>query len=238
MRPGNTSAGIDCRATARGRAGRWGLLLALLAADGAHAQTTTGRVVAVSDGDTLRVLVQGGQLKVRLAEIDAPEVGHGKKKPAQPHGGDARRALSSLVFGQTVRVEQQDRDRYGRVVGRVFVGPVDVNAALVRDGWAWVYRRYSRDPSLPPLEAAARAARRGLWAAPNPMPPWEWRRAGAATTPTRPAPVARTEGGQCAGKTRCGQMASCEEARFYLQSCGARRLDSDRDGMPCESLCR
>lgn len=167
----------------------WILLLVLWPAALACAQTYEGRVVSIQDGDTVRVLYRGGELKIRLAEIDAPEIGHGRKKPGQPHGGDARRALSALVFGREVRVEQQDRDRYGRVVGRVFVGPVDVNAALVRDGWAWVYRRYSRDPALPPLEEAARAARRGLWAAPHPVP----RRRPRARPPSpapRPASVA------------------------------------------------
>ena len=71
-----------------------------------------------------------------------------------------------------------DTDRYGRTVGRVFVGQTDVNAALVRQGAAWVYRQYAHDPALLVLEQAARDDRRGLWALPEAerVPPWEWRR--------------------------------------------------------------
>lgn len=100
----------------------------------AHAGSVfEGRVVGVSDGDTITVLVGGHeQIKVRLAEIDAPE-------KAQPFGQRSKQALSDLVFGKTVRVEQQDTDRYGRVVGRVFVDGTDVNVEQIRQGMAWAY---------------------------------------------------------------------------------------------------
>jgi endonuclease YncB( thermonuclease family) len=83
----------------------------------AYAQTYQGKVVGVLDGDTLIVLTpQKQQIKVRLAEIDAPE-------KRQPFGQRSKQSLSDLVFGKQVRVEQQDRDRYGRVVGKVYVEP-------------------------------------------------------------------------------------------------------------------
>jgi|tagenome__1003787_1003787.scaffolds.fasta_scaffold20941564_2 nuclease-like protein len=82
-----------------------------------------------------------GSTKVRLAEIDTPESG-------QPYGSRARQALSDLAFGKSARVVAQDTDRYGRMVGRVYVGSLDVNAEMVRQGAAWVYRRYSHDASL------------------------------------------------------------------------------------------
>ncbi|EHL97191.1 nuclease-like protein [Acetobacteraceae bacterium AT-5844] len=69
-----------------------------------------------------------------------------------------------------------DVDRYDRTVGRIYTGPVDVNAEMVRQGMAWVYTRYNRDPELPRLQAEAKAARRGLWREANPVPPWDWRR--------------------------------------------------------------
>lgn len=132
----------------------------------------TGRVVGISDGDTLTLLTADRrQTKVRLAEIDTPE-------RRQPYGSRAREALAELAFQREVRVVVEETDRYGRSVGHVYAGGRNVNAELVRRGAAWVYDRYNRDPALPVLEAEARAARRGLWSLPaaERMPPWEWRR--------------------------------------------------------------
>jgi endonuclease YncB( thermonuclease family) len=137
----------------------------------ARAAEFAGRVVGVSDGDTLTVLTGAREeVRVRLAEIDAPESG-------QPYGARSKQVLSDLAFGRQVRVSTVDIDRYDWVVGRVHAGSRDVNAQMVRQGAAWVFVRYSRDPALPPMEAEARAARRGLWALPEAerMPPWEWR---------------------------------------------------------------
>lgn len=130
-----------------------------------------GRVVALADGDTLTVLTDAKeQVRIRLAEIDTPERG-------QPYGNRARQHLSDLVFDKQVRVEVQNTDHYGRTVGRVHEGRVDVNAEMVRQGAAWVYRRYSRDQTLLRIEDEAKAARRGLWSLPEAdrVPPWEWR---------------------------------------------------------------
>lgn len=147
--------------------------LMLLATQAASAVEIAGRVVGISDGDTLTVL-DGAQrqVRVRLAAIDTPESG-------QPYGDRARQALSDLAFGKAVRIVVVDTDRYGRTVGRVHEGAVDVNAEMVRRGAAWVFRRYSDDPALLRLEAEARAAKRGLWALPEAerTPPWEWRAA-------------------------------------------------------------
>jgi len=111
------------------------------------------------------------QVKVRLAEIDTPE-------HRRPYGTRARQALSDLAFRQEACVVVVDTDRYGRTVGRVWVGRTDVNAEMVRQGAAWVYRRYSRGPALLVLEQAARDGRRGPWALPEVerVPPWAWRR--------------------------------------------------------------
>lgn len=138
---------------------------------------------------------------------------------------------------------ETDRDRYGRTVGRVYVGGMDVNAELVRQGAAWVYRHYAKDPALFALEDEARAAKRGLWTLPEAqqIPPWEWRKAGRQQAPAAAPPVALpspTDAFTCGAKRYCREMTSCAEARFYLNSCGLSRLDGDRDGTPCESLCR
>lgn len=218
------------------------LLLTLAPSFSVQAQEHTGRVVGVSDGDTITVLdAEKRQIKVRLAEIDTPESG-------QPYGSRAKQELSELIFNKMVTVKVQDTDRYGRTVGRVYVDGLDVNAEMVRRGAAWVYRQYAKDQSLYALEHQARQDRRGLWGLPEAeqIPPWEWRHAkrGPSTRevriPTNTQPSSRSigQGFSCGDKTTCGQMSSCAEARFYLEQCGLDRLDRDKDGVPCESLCR
>jgi endonuclease YncB( thermonuclease family) len=206
----------------------------------------TGKVVGISDGDTLTLLVPDGtsfkQVKVRLGEIDTPE-------RKQPYGTRAQQALSDLAFNQQARVVVQDTDRYGRTVGRVYVGGTDVNAELVKQGAAWAYRQYLKDQSLLALEAEAKAAKRGLWGLPEAQrcPPWDWRKNACPTSATPPAPASpaasapatpASGGFTCAGKRYCREMTSCEEAKFYLTQCGVRSLDGNHDGVPCETLCR
>jgi endonuclease YncB( thermonuclease family) len=137
----------------------------------AGAQTITGRVVGVTDGDTLTVLEGRTQHKVRVHGIDAPEKG-------QPFSNRAQEYASALAFGKTVTVRRRDTDRYGRVVGEVELpGGADLGREMVRAGLAWWFRRYApKDRDLPRLEAEARGARRGLWADRQPTPPWEWRK--------------------------------------------------------------
>jgi len=208
----------------------------------------TGKVVGISDGDTLTLLVPEGasfkQFKVRLGEIDTPE-------SRQPYGNRAKQALSDLAYNQQAHVVVQDTDRYDRTVGRVFVGGVDVNAEMVKQGAAWVYRQYLKDQSLLTLEQQAKAAKRGLWGLPETerCPPWDWRKGSCptasavpASSPASPAvsaPKAAASGGfSCSGKRYCREMTSCEEAKFYLNTCGVRSLDGNHDGVPCETLCR
>lgn len=127
----------------------------------------------MKDGDTIELLTPERRLyTIRLAEIDAPEKG-------QPYGQKAKQALSDLCFGKDVTGRKVATDRYGRTVARIYAGGADVNAELVRAGAVWLYLRYLTDESLRPLEAEARAARRGLWGLParEQVPPWEWRRA-------------------------------------------------------------
>lgn len=205
----------------------------------AHAGSVfEGRVVGVADGDTITVLTDGREsIRIRLAEIDAPE-------KSQAFGQRSKQALSDMVFGKTVRVEQKDVDRYGRVVGRIFIGGTDVNAEQVRQGMAWAYRQYLRDTTLITVEKEAREARRGLWSDPHPVPPWEYRHGGRGKSVGVDAPLrlgreARDgeSARQCGAKRYCSQMTSCEEARYYLTQCGVSSLDRDGDGIPCESLC-
>lgn len=151
------------------------LLLALACA--AHAETVTGRVVGVADGDTITVLdADKVQHKIRLAGIDAPE-----KK--QAFGNRSKESLSGLVFDKTVNVETEKRDRYGRQIGKVLVNGQDVNLAQVERGMAWFYRQYQREQSpddrklYEAAEDAAKAGKRGLWRDTEPVPPWDFRHA-------------------------------------------------------------
>lgn len=208
----------------------WGLLYAQ-----AYGSIYEGKVIGVSDGDTLTVLISGRQMKVRLAEIDAPE-------KRQAFGERSKQSLSDLVYGKQVKVKKQDRDRYGRIVGRVYARGLDVNAEQVKRGMAWIYRQYNRDRSLLALEHEARGAKRGLWIDPNPIPPWKYRHASKTKWVARSTPVqvqAKViSGPQCERKRYCNEMTSCEEAKAYLRQCGLNELDLDRDGVPCDALCR
>jgi endonuclease YncB( thermonuclease family) len=129
-----------------------------------------GSVIRIADGDTLTILSPvKKQVKIRLAEIDTPERG-------QPFGTWAKNQLSDMVFQKDIAIKQVDIDRYDRIVGRVYVGELDVNAELVRIGAAWVYRKYAKDASLYDLEEEARMAKRGLWSQAPQISPWEWRK--------------------------------------------------------------
>ena len=139
------------------------------------AQALEGKVVGVSDGDTLTLLdATKSQRRVRLAEIDSPESN-------QEFGRRAKEALSKLCFGKHAEVRDTSADRYQRVVGTVYCDGVNANSELVRQGMAWVYVQYaSKSSPLFALEKVARANKLGLWADPHATPPWEWRRAGRA----------------------------------------------------------
>ena len=143
------------------------LLLLSLGTTWALAETVTGRVVGVADGDTLTVLDSNNvQHKVRLVEIDAPE-------SKQPYGSRSKQALSDLIYNKQVSVKSSGKDRYGRVLGRVYLGDLDVNREMVRLGSAWAYREYLTDKTLLAVEADAKASGHGLWGLPEAerMPP-------------------------------------------------------------------
>ena len=128
-----------------------------------------GRVVRVRDGDSIVVLRGGIGVEVRLDGVDCPEL-------AQAFGRRAKSLTSDLVFGKSVRLVGKGRDRYDRELAEVLLPDGrSLNRELVAAGFAWWYRKYSTDRSLETLERTARTERRGLWAVPNPVPPWEFR---------------------------------------------------------------
>jgi len=146
-----------------------------------HSAEFSGKVVGVSDGDTITVLREGNvQEKVRFHGIDCPESG-------QPFGSKAKAFTSEHAFGLTVRVVAFDKDKYGRTIGDVYLpdGAL-LNVELVTAGLAWWYRKYAPDDEvLAQLENEARAAKRGLWADSNPVAPWHWRLTSTSTLPSR-----------------------------------------------------
>ncbi len=211
--------------------------LLLLVGSLAEAADFSGKVIAVLDGDTLLVLRNGNPVKVRLAEVDAPE-------KAQPYGAASRESLAGMVTGKRIRVAGRAVDDYGRLVATVYAGDLNVNHEQVRRGMAWEYSRYHSNRELVALQQDARQAGRGLWAGEGGIEPSQWRRQhpGAAqpgaTIPPVPAPAAASAPDvSCGSKKHCSEMSSCEEARHYLAQCGPKSLDGDRDGAPCERLC-
>ena len=142
-----------------------------------NADTLTGRVVGIADGDTLTLLdATNTQHKIRLSGIDSPEKG-------QPFGQVCKKSLSGLAYDRVAVIESNKLDRYGRVIGKVLVNGQDVNLEQVRRGCGWHYKKYQNEQILDDrlsynaAEESARASRVGLWTDNEPMPPWEWRKA-------------------------------------------------------------
>lgn len=127
-------------------------------------------VVAIQDGDTLTCLAEDKQqIKVRLAEIDAPE-------KRQDYGARSKQSLAELCYQQHATLHTESTDRYGRSVAHVECQGVDANTEQVRRGMAWVYDKYVKDKSLYEIQQDAQQARRGLWADKSPTAPWDFRR--------------------------------------------------------------
>ncbi len=131
----------------------------------------TGQVVRIADGDTLTLLVDTRQVKVRLWGIDAPE-------KDQAFGTRSKQALAQAVMGKTVVVHSHGTDRYGRTLGWVVAGGATVNLDQVRNGMAWWYQQYApKAADLAQAQRQAQAQRKGLWVDAAPEPPWEFRKA-------------------------------------------------------------
>lgn len=136
-----------------------------------YAADYTGRVVGVLDGDTLEVLHDQHPERIRLNGIDCPE-------KRQAYGQKAKHAVSALVFEKEVTLQTHGLDKYRRTIADVLLSDgTNVNQELVKEGWCWWYWKYAPlDAELEKLEQGARKAKKGLWADPQPVPPWEWRK--------------------------------------------------------------
>lgn len=151
------------------------VLVLLLQAGQILADTIEGRVIDVSDGDTITVLdAQRQQHKIRLAGVDAPE-------KTQPFGQASKRHLSDLVFNRDVILNCGKTDRYRRKICVVMIERQDANLAQVKAGMAWWYRRYQHEQAAQQradyeaAEATAKAGKEGFWQDVGALPPWEWR---------------------------------------------------------------
>ena len=135
------------------------------------AENLSGKVISIADGDTVTLLNNNQQTKIRLAEIDTPEKN-------QPHGKKSKQALSDFIFKKEVEVEVVTIDHYGRTVGTIFLDNQNINKEMVKAGHAWVYVKYAKDKTLFVLEKNAKENQLGLWALPEGkrIPPWQWRK--------------------------------------------------------------
>ena len=134
------------------------------------AESIIGKVVSVTDGDTIKILDDENKLhKIRLADIDAPE-----KK--QAYGAKSKENLSKYIAGEKVRVEYKSYDMYKRILGTVYLDKKDINKQQIIDGYAWVYRKYSKNNEYINQERISKNQKRGLWKDSDPLEPWEYRK--------------------------------------------------------------
>ena len=148
------------------------LLLSLLLCLCINAETLTGKVVRIADGDTFTLLVDKKQHRIRLHGIDAPETQGG-----QPWSPKSKDSLASMIAGKTVTVDVRDTDRYGRYIGVVSTADItDVNLEMLKAGMAWHYSYYDKTPAYKKAHEHAKKSRKGLWSDPSPINPYDWRK--------------------------------------------------------------
>lgn len=148
------------------------VFLLLAVAGAVQAVEFSAKVIAVLDGDTLLVLRGGSRVKVRLADIDAPE-------KDQPYGMASRESLVKLAAKRRVEIGSRATDTYNRLIATVHADGVNLNREQVRLGMAWAapsWRGRRADETMVVLQQEARRGKRGLWAAPGAIEPWRWRR--------------------------------------------------------------
>jgi endonuclease YncB( thermonuclease family) len=125
--------------------------------------------IRVVDGDTIQAEAKGKEIKIRLVEIDAPEMN-------QPFGAQSKNFLNRLLYKKDVTLISQGEDRYGRTLGEIYANGESANTLMIKSGFAWVYDRYVKDSSLYKYQDQAKAENLGLWQAKDPIAPWVWRK--------------------------------------------------------------
>lgn len=198
-----------------------------------------GLVISVTDGDTLKILNLKNEYIIRLAGIDAPEKG-------QPYGKAAKNKLSELIANKSVCVIGNKIDKYHRLIGKITYEGLDINLEMIKFGYAWHYKKYMNEQneqdrlSYAHAQEIAKSSTIGLWQEPYPINPSDWRSGQRTPMPEikfNANIVSPTDLNSCGMKRFCKQMNNCEEACHYFQDCGISRLDGNKDGIPCESLC-
>ena len=125
--------------------------------------------IRVVDGDTIRAEAKGKEIKIRLVEIDAPEMD-------QPFGLASKNFLIKLTSNEKITYTSEGEDRYGRTLGKLYKNNENLNILMVKSGFAWVYERYVKNQNLYVYQEVAKSKNLGLWQSKKPIAPWVWRR--------------------------------------------------------------
>ena len=125
--------------------------------------------IRVVDGDTIRAEAKGKEIKIRLVEIDAPEMD-------QPFGLASKNFLIKLTSNENITFTSEGEDRYGRTLGKLYKNKKNLNVLMVKFGFAWVYERYAKNQNLYVYQEVAKSKNLGLWQSKKPIAPWVWRR--------------------------------------------------------------
>lgn len=211
-------------------------------------ETRTSYMVSkVIDGDTIQVNITGKNETVRLIGIDTPE-SVDPRKPVQCFALEASKKAKEVLTGKSVYLEvdstQGEKDKYNRLLRYVFLEDgANFNKLMIELGYGHQYtynKPYKYMEEFKEAERLAVLEKRGLWADDACLVIQTPTVAPVATTVAPPAanPTAQQSGGYtCGTKTKCGEMSTCAEAKYFLTTCGVSRLDADSDGTPCESIC-
>ena len=184
------------------------LLLFTLCTTAFSGELITCKVVRVIDGDTISVNMPNGTAKIRLYGIDAPE-------SKQEYGQQSTKLLNKLIGDQLIKVYVIEKDRYGRLIGKIFFHGEYVNHTMVKEGAAWHYKQYSKDVELAIAEDWARQEHKGLWQKESPTAPWNYRH--GTTTQSRAPPV----------KHEKAQKSVQEERIYWLNTKSYKRHNSN-----------
>jgi endonuclease YncB( thermonuclease family) len=210
-------------------------------------------VTNVVDGDTIDVNINGEIKRIRLIGIDAPEVSEN-----ECYNNESFEKAKELLLNKKVSLEadssQDDKDIYNRLLRYVFLEDgTNFNLYMIKDGYAIEYtydKAYKYQNEFKAAQDSAKTGNKGLWntstcsgkieiAQEEDSQPAPTIKQTSSPSQTKDTEAIQSSGsfGPCGSKTKCGQMISCEEAYFYLKTCGLTRLDGDKDGVPCESIC-
>jgi micrococcal nuclease len=212
-------------------------------------------VSKVVDGDTVAVNIDGKQEVIRLIGINTPETVD-PRKPVECFGAESSAKSKEILMGKKVGLEadetQSNKDKYGRPLRYIYLEDgINFNKLMVEEGYAYEYTYgtpYKYQADFKDAQQKAKDAKKGLWAentcngnltiqTNSNNTQANSNNSSSQNDTATSTQQSQDSDGSCAGKTKCGQMDSCQEAKFYLNNCGVAKLDADKDGIPCETLC-